>query len=85
MSLTSILTWIVVGGIAGYAANAVVGGVRRMGIIAAIVIGVIGGFIGGWALSLVHGSISGGLIGQGITSFIGAVILLLALRYLRRL
>jgi len=75
----------VVGGVAGYAANAVVGGVRRMGIIAAVVIGIIGGFIGGWVLNLLHGSVGGGLLGEGITAFIGAVILLLALRYLRRL
>jgi uncharacterized membrane protein YeaQ/YmgE (transglycosylase-associated protein family) len=85
MSVTSILTWIVEGGISGYAANAVVGGVRRIGIISAVVIGVIGGFIGGWVLSLLHGSVGGGLIGEAITAFIGAVILLLALRYLRRL
>jgi uncharacterized membrane protein YeaQ/YmgE (transglycosylase-associated protein family) len=85
MSLTSIILWVVIGGLAGYAANEVVGGVRRMGIVTAIVIGIIGGFIGGGVLSLLHGSVVGGLLGEAITSFIGAVILLIALRYFRRL
>lgn len=83
MSLASLLTWIVIGGIAGYVANMVVDRGRRIGILAAIIIGIIGGFIGGWLLSLLHTSVGGGLIGEAITAFIGAVILLIVLRYLR--
>ncbi len=85
MSLESIIIWIVIGGIAGYAANLVVGGGRRIGIVAAIVIGIVGGIIGGWLLSLVHGSVGGGLIGEAITAFIGAVVLLMILRSVRRI
>jgi uncharacterized membrane protein YeaQ/YmgE (transglycosylase-associated protein family) len=84
MTITQLIAWIVVGGLAGYAANEIVGGVKRLGIVSAVIIGVIGGFIGGWVLSLLHAYVGGGLIGEVITSFIGAVILLLVLRYIRR-
>ena len=83
MDLTQIIVWIIVGGIAGWLADMAVGGVR-LGLIGAIIVGIIGGFLGGWLLGLLNINIGGGIPGDILTSFIGAVVLLLILRALRR-
>ncbi len=82
MSLTSIITWIVVGGIAGFLAERVIGGFH-IGCIGTVIVGVIGAFIGGWLFNLLHISIGTGIVNTIITSFVGAVVLLVVLRALR--
>ncbi|CAI8924434.1 GlsB/YeaQ/YmgE family stress response membrane protein [Methylocaldum szegediense] len=42
------LLWIIFGGIAGWVASLIVGRGDQMGILANIVVGIIGAFIGGW-------------------------------------
>lgn len=77
-----ILTWIIVGLIAGVLASLVVGG--GFGIIADIVIGIVGAFIGGWLFSALGvSSPFGGLAGTIFVAFVGAVVLLLILRAIR--
>ena len=69
-----ILTWLIVGLIAGVLAGLVVGG---YGLLADIVIGIVGAFIGGWHLP--RGGLArpfGGLAGTIFVAFIGAVVLL---------
>lgn len=71
-----ILSWIVIGGLAGWAAGLVTK--RRMGIIITIIVGIIGAVVGGWVLTAVnHGP---GLTGFSIRSFLvafaGAVVLI---------
>jgi len=79
----SILTWIIVGLVAGLLASFVVGG--GLGIIGDIIVGILGAFVGGWILSkLGAGSPFGGLAGTIFTAFIGAVVLLFLLRVLSR-
>jgi uncharacterized membrane protein YeaQ/YmgE (transglycosylase-associated protein family) len=82
MDLTSLIIWIIIGAIAGWLADAVVGGVG-VGLIGAIIAGIVGAVIGGWLFSLLGISIGGGIIGSIITAFVGAVILLLILRLIR--
>lgn len=76
-----ILTWLVVGLIAGVLASLVVGG---YGIIADIIVGIVGAFIGGWLFAYAgwHAPF-GGLAGVIFVAFVGAVILLLLLRLIR--
>ena len=83
MNLTNLLTWIVVGGIAGFLADAVIRGIR-LGMLGKIVVGIFGGFLGGWLFGLLNINIASGILGQIIYAFVGAVILLLVLRMLRR-
>lgn len=72
-----ILTWIVVGLIAGLLARAIVPGARGAGILLTIVIGIIGAIIGGYVGSLLgFGEISGFNIRTLLTATLGAVILL---------
>jgi uncharacterized membrane protein YeaQ/YmgE (transglycosylase-associated protein family) len=84
MTLQTLVILVVVGGIAGFLAEAVVKG-RRLGILGAVVVGVLGAFIGGWLLSVFGLSVGSGIIAEIITAFIGAVLLLLLLRYARRI
>jgi uncharacterized membrane protein YeaQ/YmgE (transglycosylase-associated protein family) len=77
-----LLTWIIVGLIAGVLASLVVGG--GYGILADIVIGIVGAFIGAWLFrALGVGSPFGGLAGVIFVAFVGACVLLLILRAVR--
>ncbi|HEX5725370.1 MAG TPA: GlsB/YeaQ/YmgE family stress response membrane protein [Longimicrobiaceae bacterium] len=78
-----ILTWIIVGLVAGVLASLVMGG--GYGIIADIVIGIVGAFIGGWIFGALSISTPfGGLAGTIFVAFIGAVVLIAILRLIRR-
>ena len=78
-----ILTWIIVGLIAGVLASLVMGG-SGYGLIGDIVIGIIGAFVGGWLFNALGASSPfGGLAGIIFVAFIGAVVLLFLLRLLR--
>jgi uncharacterized membrane protein YeaQ/YmgE (transglycosylase-associated protein family) len=77
-----ILTWIIVGLIAGVLASLVVGG--GFGILADIVIGILGAFVGAWLFrALGVGSPFSGLAGTIFVAFVGACVLLLILRAFR--
>jgi len=84
MTLTSIVTWIIVGGIAGLLAEWLIGGVK-LGCIGTVIIGILGAFIGGWLFSVLHISIGAkGLVSDVVTAFVGAAVLLLVIRIVRR-
>ncbi|MGZ3639943.1 MAG: GlsB/YeaQ/YmgE family stress response membrane protein [Ktedonobacterales bacterium] len=77
-----IISWIIVGGIAGWLASLVVRG-TGLGLIGDIIVGIVGGLIGGFLLSLLlpgSFSVTGFNIGSIIVAFIGAVVLLLLVR-----
>jgi uncharacterized membrane protein YeaQ/YmgE (transglycosylase-associated protein family) len=78
-----ILTWIIVGLIAGVLASIAMGG-TGYGIIGDIIIGIVGSFVGGWLFrTLGASSPLGGLPGTILVAFIGAVVLLFVLRAIR--
>ena len=77
-----ILSWIVVGLIAGWLAGLVVKG-GGFGCVGDIIVGVVGGLLGGWlASSFFHmgDPMSGINIESILVAFIGAVILIIILR-----
>ena len=74
-----ILSWIIVGLIAGALASRVVQG-RGLGCLGDIIVGVVGAFIGAFILGLVIPSGAYGPIGTLLVAFLGAVILLLVIR-----
>ncbi len=84
MTIEQIVLWIIVGGIAGLLADALISGIR-VGLVGAILVGILGAFIGGWLFGVLNISIGVGFISDVITAFIGAALLLLILRVLRRL
>jgi uncharacterized membrane protein YeaQ/YmgE (transglycosylase-associated protein family) len=72
-----ILTWLIVGLIAGVLASLVVGG---YGLVADIVVGIVGAFVGGWIFTAVHWHVPfAGIAGTIFVAFIGAVVLLVVL------
>jgi len=84
MTLTSIVTWIIVGGIAGLLAERLIGGIHT-GCIGTVIVGIIGAFVGGWLFQYFHISLGlSGLVGDIVTAFVGAAVLLLAIRLIRR-
>ncbi len=85
MDLINIIAWIILGAIAGWLASMVMH--SPMGLLADIIVGIVGAFIGGFILSLLPG-VSAQATGLNFTSlivaFVGAVILLFLLRLVRR-
>ena len=78
----SLLTWLIVGLVAGVLASFVMGG--GYGLIGDIIIGIVGAFLGGWLFSMLGvGSPFGGLAVTIFVAFIGAVVLLFLLRLIR--
>ncbi len=79
-----ILTWIIVGLVAGVLASMVVGG--GYGLLGDIIVGIVGAFVGGWIFTKMGWATPfGGLAGTIFVAFIGAIVLLLLLRLIRRL
>jgi len=80
-----ILSWIVVGLIAGWLAGMVMRG-GGFGLIGDIIVGVVGGLLGGWiATSLLHigADVNGINLESILVAFCGAVVLLVLIRLLR--
>ena len=75
-----ILTWIIVGLVAGVLASLVVGG--GFGIIADIVIGIVGAFLGGFLGNMIAGT---GLNGFSLWSVVLAVLGAMLLLWIYRL
>lgn len=79
-----ILSWIVVGLIAGWLAGVVMKG-GGYGVIGDIIVGVVGGLLGGWiATTFLHlgVGVNGINLESILVAFVGAVILLVILRLL---
>jgi uncharacterized membrane protein YeaQ/YmgE (transglycosylase-associated protein family) len=82
----NILVWLVVGGLLGWAASAVMR--TQEGILLNVVVGIVGAALGGWLLSPVMGVST---INQNnfslpslLVSFLGAVMLLVLVNFIRR-
>ncbi|HEY7888050.1 MAG TPA: GlsB/YeaQ/YmgE family stress response membrane protein [Steroidobacteraceae bacterium] len=82
----NILIWLVLGGLIGWAASTLLR--MREGIPLNVIVGIVGAVLGGWFLSPFVGVST---INQGnfsvpglIVSFLGAVILLLIVNFVRR-
>ena len=76
------LYWILVGLIAGWLAGLMMRG-GGYGIIADIILGMLGGVVGGWVFNALGVWPGAGLIGSILVSFVGAVILVFITRILR--
>ena len=83
MDLGDVVLWVIVGGLAGVLADIVVKGIR-LDLVSAIVVGILGGLLGGWLFRTVGFWPGGGFVGSLVTAFVGAIVLLLILRAVRR-
>ena len=78
----NVLSWIIVGLIAGFLAGQVLRG-GGYGVIGDIIVGVLGGLLGGWIGTTflhINGGVSGINLESILIAFAGAVLLILILR-----
>jgi uncharacterized membrane protein YeaQ/YmgE (transglycosylase-associated protein family) len=84
----NILVWLLIGGLIGWVASIFMGTDGRQGILLNVVVGILGAAVGGW---LFGGAFGTSTINQGnlslsgiMVSLAGAVILIAAMKLLRR-
>ena len=79
-----IISWIILGGLAGWIASMIMGTDAQQGILMNIIVGIVGAFIGGFIADLIGlGGAEGWQlfdIGSWITAIVGACILLFLVR-----
>jgi uncharacterized membrane protein YeaQ/YmgE (transglycosylase-associated protein family) len=78
-----LITWIVVGLIAGWLAGQVMKG-GGYGVLVDIILGILGGVVGGWVFGMLGIWPGGGIIGAIIVAFVGAVLLVGLTRLIKR-
>lgn len=85
MTAQTLIIILLIGGIAGWLAGVVVRGFG-FGVLGNIVVGIVGAFLSSWLFPrfLPGISLGGGWIGSILFAFIGAVILLLLIRLIKR-
>jgi uncharacterized membrane protein YeaQ/YmgE (transglycosylase-associated protein family) len=82
-----IISWLVVGAIAGYLAGFLVKGDEGLGVIGHVALGIVGGLVGGFLAGLVSGGTdytTGINIPTIVVAIIGAVILVWGYNFIRR-
>ena len=70
-----LLTTLLVGAIAGWLGSLIFRG-SGFGLTGNIIIGILGSFVGSWALGLLNFSFGSGVVGAILTGAIGAIVIL---------
>lgn len=80
-----ILSWIIIGALAGWIASKIMNTDAQMGALANIVVGIIGGVLGGWITTAVLGvGIDGFSIQSFLVALLGSVILIAIVKAIRK-
>ncbi|HUS26389.1 MAG TPA: GlsB/YeaQ/YmgE family stress response membrane protein [Nevskiaceae bacterium] len=80
-----IIAWIIFGALAGWVASMIAGTNAQQGLLANIVVGILGAVLGGFVFSLFGGSgVSGFNLWSFVVAVVGAVILLAILKSFRK-
>lgn len=77
----SLLMTLVVGGLIGWVASIIMKTNAQMGIVANVIVGVVGAVLASWLAPMVGISVTG-FVGELILSVAGAVLCIIALRFL---
>ncbi|WEZ84445.1 GlsB/YeaQ/YmgE family stress response membrane protein [Rhizobium sp. 32-5/1] len=83
MGIESILIFILVGAVAGWLAGLIVKGFG-FGLLGNIVVGIVGAFIAGMLFPRLGVPLGSGILGAILAATLGAVILLLLIRVIKR-
>jgi uncharacterized membrane protein YeaQ/YmgE (transglycosylase-associated protein family) len=81
--METILIWLLVGAVAGWLAGMLVKG-GGFGLLGDILVGIVGAFVGSWLLARLGISLGVGMVSVIASATIGAVLLLLIARAMRR-
>ena len=84
MEVEQIMVFLIIGGVAGWLAGLILKGGGGFGLIGNVVVGVLGAFFGGWLFSVLGISVGGEWIGPMVTATVGAIVLLLAIRVIKK-
>ncbi len=80
----NILTWVIIGGIAGWLASKITGTSARQGCLLDIIVGIVGAFLGGFIFNLLGGiGVTGFNVWSLFVATVGAVVLLAILNLFR--
>lgn len=82
MDISSLIVFLVIGGIAGFIAGKVMKG-RGFGIVGNVIVGIIGAFFGGFLFGIL-GLSAHGFVGSLIMATLGAIALLAIINYLKK-
>jgi uncharacterized membrane protein YeaQ/YmgE (transglycosylase-associated protein family) len=83
MGIESVIIWLIVGAIAGWAAGQIMRG-YGFGLVGNIVVGIVGAVVAGFLLPMIGLVIGGGIVGAIINAIIGAVILLFVIGLIKK-
>jgi uncharacterized membrane protein YeaQ/YmgE (transglycosylase-associated protein family) len=83
MGIESLLVFLIVGAIAGWLAGLIVKG-YGFGLLGNIVVGIVGAFIAGWLFPALGISLGTGIVAAIVHAAIGAIILLVLIRLIKR-
>ena len=80
-----ILSWLVFGGLAGWVASMIMKKNKSMGILANIVVGIVGAFVGGFVMDLIgQESLMTFNLKSFLVAVVGSVILLAIINFIKR-
>ena len=77
MPIWALIVWLIIGGLAGYLAQRIMGGQSPGGLLGDLVLGILGAIVGGYGLSLLGIAGNGGLVvtfGQGAGSEVSVTL-----------
>lgn len=83
MTVESLIIFLLIGAVAGWLAGIIVKGFG-FGLVGNIIIGIVGAFIAGYLFPALNVSLGSGIVAAIIHATIGAVILLLIVRVIKR-
>ncbi|KAF1048837.1 MAG: hypothetical protein GAK35_00103 [Herbaspirillum frisingense] len=78
-----LIAWLIIGAVAGWLAGVLVKG-GGFGLLADILIGIVGAVIGGWLAGLLGIAVGGGILASILTATLGAIVLLVIVRAFTR-
>lgn len=80
-----IIGWIIIGALAGWIGSKITGNDKEMGAVKNIVVGIIGAFVGGFAMNIIGGQgVTGFNLWSLLVAIIGAVIFLSIINLFRK-
>lgn len=72
-----IISWIIIGGLAGWIASMIMKTDAQMGMLANVLVGIVGGILGGWLMGSMFGiDMAGFSIQSFLVALVGSVVLL---------
>jgi uncharacterized membrane protein YeaQ/YmgE (transglycosylase-associated protein family) len=83
MDITALLIILAIGAVAGWLAGLIMKG-GGFGLIADIIIGIVGAFVGGWLFGQLGISIGTGILNAIITATVGAIVLIAIIRIIKK-